>query len=52
MTAGTVRAVVALNRGRTTVTVQTSLSDEAGRLVAQTTQPTQPTLVTRRSECR
>jgi len=55
VTAGTVRAVVALNRGRTTVTVQTSLSDEAGRLVAQTTQPTQPTqptLVTRRSECR
>lgn len=37
--AGTVRAVaVPLNRGRTTATIQTSLYDEAGRLVAQTTQ--------------
>jgi 1,4-dihydroxy-2-naphthoyl-CoA hydrolase len=36
---GTVRAVsVPLHRGRTTVTVQTSLQDPAGRLVAQTTQ--------------
>src|SRR6266568_2148546 len=39
VTAGTVRAVaLPLNRGRTTATVQTSLYDEAGRLVAQTTQ--------------
>jgi 1,4-dihydroxy-2-naphthoyl-CoA hydrolase len=39
VTAGTVRAVaVPLNRGRTAVTVQTSLYDDAGRLVAQTTQ--------------
>lgn len=39
VTGGTVRAVaVPLNRGRTTVTVQTSLSDVAQRLVAQTTQ--------------
>jgi uncharacterized protein (TIGR00369 family) len=39
VTAGTVRAVaVPLNRGRTMVTVQTSLHNEAGRLVAQTTQ--------------
>lgn len=39
VTAGPVRAVaVPLNRGRTTVTVQTSLYDEGGRLVAQTTQ--------------
>ncbi len=39
VTAGTVRAVaVPLNRGRTTVTVQTSLHDDDGRLVAQTTQ--------------
>jgi 1,4-dihydroxy-2-naphthoyl-CoA hydrolase len=39
VTAGTVRAVaVPLNRGRTIVTVQTSLHNEAGRLVAQTTQ--------------
>jgi len=37
--AGTVRAVaVPLNRGRTTVTVQTTLHDDDGRLVAQTTQ--------------
>jgi 1,4-dihydroxy-2-naphthoyl-CoA hydrolase len=36
---GTVRAVaVPLHRGRTTVTAQTSLRDEAERLVAQTTQ--------------
>jgi 1,4-dihydroxy-2-naphthoyl-CoA hydrolase len=36
---GTVRAVaVPLHRGRTTATVQTSLYDDAGRLVAQTTQ--------------
>ena len=36
---GAVRAVaVPLHRGRTTVTAQTSLRDEAGRLVAQTTQ--------------
>jgi 1,4-dihydroxy-2-naphthoyl-CoA hydrolase len=34
---GTVRSVsVPLHRGRTTVTVQTSLYDDAGRLVAQT----------------
>jgi 1,4-dihydroxy-2-naphthoyl-CoA hydrolase len=39
VTAGTVRAVaVPLNRGRTAVTVQTSLYDDDGRLVAQTTQ--------------
>jgi uncharacterized protein (TIGR00369 family) len=39
VTAGTVRAVAApLYRGRTTVTVQTSMHDEAGKLVAQTTQ--------------
>jgi uncharacterized protein (TIGR00369 family) len=37
--AGTVRAVaVPLHRGRTTVTVQTSMHDEVGKLVAQTTQ--------------
>jgi 1,4-dihydroxy-2-naphthoyl-CoA hydrolase len=36
---GTVRAVaVPLHRGRTAATIQTSLYDEAGRLVAQTTQ--------------
>jgi acyl-coenzyme A thioesterase PaaI-like protein len=29
---------VPLHRGRTTVTVQTSLTSEAGKLVAQTTQ--------------
>ncbi len=39
VSAGTVRAVaVPLHRGRTTATVQTSLYDDAGRLVAQTTQ--------------
>ncbi len=39
VSAGTVRAVaVPLYRGRTTVTVQTSLYDASGRLVAQTTQ--------------
>jgi len=39
VTAGTVRAVaLPLHRGRTTATVQTGLYDEAGRLVAQTTQ--------------
>jgi 1,4-dihydroxy-2-naphthoyl-CoA hydrolase len=39
VTAGTVRAVaVPLHRGRTTVTVQTSMHDQAGKLVAQTTQ--------------
>src|SRR5947209_17135392 len=39
VTAGEVRAVAeTLHRGRTTVTVRTSLYDEAGRLVAQTTQ--------------
>jgi uncharacterized protein (TIGR00369 family) len=39
VTAGTVRAVAApLHRGRATVTVQTSMRDEAGKLVAQTTQ--------------
>jgi 1,4-dihydroxy-2-naphthoyl-CoA hydrolase len=39
VSAGTVRAVsVPLHRGRTTVTVQTSLHDGDGRLVAQTTQ--------------
>ena len=37
--AGTVRAVaLPLNRGRTTATVQTSIYDDADRLVAQTTQ--------------
>lgn len=37
--AGEVRAVaVPLHRGRTTVTVQTALTDTAGKLVAQTTQ--------------
>ena len=39
VTAGTVRAVaVPLHRGRTTVTVQTSMRDDGGKLVAQTTQ--------------
>jgi len=39
VSAGTVRAVaLPLNRGRTTTTVQTSLYDDRGRLVAQTTQ--------------
>ena len=39
VTGGAVRAVaVPLNRGRTTVTAQTSLFDNDGRLVAQTTQ--------------
>jgi 1,4-dihydroxy-2-naphthoyl-CoA hydrolase len=39
VTGGTVRAVaVPLHRGRTTVTVQTSMRDDAGKLVAQTTQ--------------
>jgi 1,4-dihydroxy-2-naphthoyl-CoA hydrolase len=39
VTGGTVRAVaVPLHRGRTTVTVQTSLFDASDRLVAQTTQ--------------
>jgi 1,4-dihydroxy-2-naphthoyl-CoA hydrolase len=39
VTSGTVRAVaIPLNRGRTTVTAQTSLFDTADRLVAQTTQ--------------
>jgi uncharacterized protein (TIGR00369 family) len=39
VSAGTVRAVaVPLNRGRTIATIQTSLYDEADRLVAQTTQ--------------
>lgn len=39
VTGGTVRAVaIPLNRGRTTVTVQTSLYDSEGRMVAQTTQ--------------
>jgi 1,4-dihydroxy-2-naphthoyl-CoA hydrolase len=39
VTAGTVRAVaVPLHRGRTTITVQTSMHNEAGKLVAQTTQ--------------
>jgi len=39
VTAGTVRAVaVPLHRGRTTVIVQTSMRDDAGKLVAQTTQ--------------
>jgi 1,4-dihydroxy-2-naphthoyl-CoA hydrolase len=39
VTSGAVRALaVPLNRGRTTVTAQTSLFDADGRLVAQTTQ--------------
>ena len=39
VTSGTVRAVaVPVHRGRTTVTVQTSLFDASDRLVAQTTQ--------------
>ena len=39
VSAGVVRAVaVPLHRGRTTITVQTSLYDASGRLVAQTTQ--------------
>jgi len=39
VTGGTVRAVaVPLHRGRTVVTAQTSLYDDDGRLVAQTTQ--------------
>jgi uncharacterized protein (TIGR00369 family) len=39
VTGGTVRAVaVPLHRGRTTVTVQTSLTDDRDRLAAQTTQ--------------
>jgi 1,4-dihydroxy-2-naphthoyl-CoA hydrolase len=39
VTAGTVRAeAVPLHRGRSTVTVQTSLRNDAGKLVAQTTQ--------------
>jgi len=39
VTGGTVRAVAApLHRGRTTVTVQTSMHNDAGKLVAQTTQ--------------
>jgi len=39
ITAGTVRAVaLPLSRGRTTATVQTSMYDDADRLVAQTTQ--------------
>jgi len=39
VTGGTVRAVaVPVHRGRTTVTAQTSLFDDDGRLVAQTTQ--------------
>jgi 1,4-dihydroxy-2-naphthoyl-CoA hydrolase len=39
VSAGTVRAVaVPLHRGRATVTVQTSMRDDAGKLVAQTTQ--------------
>ena len=39
VTGGIVRAVaVPLNRGRTTATVQTSLYDSSGKLVAQTTQ--------------
>jgi len=39
VSAGVVRAVaVPLHRGRTTVTVQTSLYDASERLVAQTTQ--------------
>jgi 1,4-dihydroxy-2-naphthoyl-CoA hydrolase len=39
VTSGIVRAVaIPLNRGRTTVTVQTSLYDSEDRMVAQTTQ--------------
>jgi 1,4-dihydroxy-2-naphthoyl-CoA hydrolase len=39
VTGGTVRAVsIPLHRGRTTATVQTSLHDSDGKLVAQTTQ--------------
>jgi uncharacterized protein (TIGR00369 family) len=39
VTGGTVRAqALPLHRGRTTVTVQTSLHDDQGRLVSQTTQ--------------
>lgn len=39
VSSGTVQAVsVPLHRGRTTVTVQTSMRDSADRLVAQTTQ--------------
>jgi 1,4-dihydroxy-2-naphthoyl-CoA hydrolase len=39
VTAGTVHAeAVPLHRGRSTVTVQTSLRNDAGKLVAQTTQ--------------
>ena len=39
VTGGTVRAVaVPVHRGRTTVTVQTSVYDDSERLVAQTTQ--------------
>jgi 1,4-dihydroxy-2-naphthoyl-CoA hydrolase len=39
VSAGEVRATaVALHRGRTTVTVQTTLHDAGGKLVAQTTQ--------------
>jgi 1,4-dihydroxy-2-naphthoyl-CoA hydrolase len=39
VSSGSVRTVaVPLNRGRTTVTAQTSLYDSAERLVAQTTQ--------------
>jgi 1,4-dihydroxy-2-naphthoyl-CoA hydrolase len=39
VTSGTVRAVAeTLHRGRTTVTVRTSLYDDSERLVAQTTQ--------------
>ena len=39
VTGGTLRAVaVPLHRGRTTVTVQTSLTDDRDRLAAQTTQ--------------
>ncbi len=39
VSSGTVRAVaVPLHRGRTAATIQTSLYDDAGRLVAQTTQ--------------
>ena len=39
LTTGSVRAVATLlNRGRTTATAQTTLSDEADRLISQTTQ--------------
>ena len=39
VSAGDVRAVaIALHRGRTAVTVQTTLRDETGKLVVQTTQ--------------